>query len=138
MPETGYATVGGVADFPGSILCQFRYTDFFTLQEKEEHYQFFAEANYALTDRISLHLEGLYARDDVPDLWLSPSFPPLSVFDLDRVVVPGMPHFDDFVERNPQLAADMSSGALVVGRVLGVSGPEEVGSFEPVGGGEGL
>ncbi|MCZ6711163.1 MAG: TonB-dependent receptor, partial [Gammaproteobacteria bacterium] len=127
-PDPDCETVGGVLDHPSPLpRCFFRFTDFFSLQEEEEHYQFFLESNFTLTDTLAVHGEGLFARDDVPALLLSPTFPAQSFFGNDRVVVPGMPHFDDFIARNPQLAADMSSGALVQGRVLGVSGPASKG-----------
>ena len=132
-PDPDCETVGGLRSvFPNvSVpLCWFRYTDFMNLQEKEHHYQFFLESTLNATDQFTLHGELLYAKDDVPSWKTSPSYPNNSNVGLDRVVVPGMPHFDDFIARNPELAGIMSGGALVLGRIRGVSGPAETGTRE--------
>jgi len=130
-PDPDCTTVGGVLDVNPQVplpFCWFRFTDFTNLQEKEHHYQFFLESGYELTEALTLRAELLYAKDDLPDWKTSPSFPNNSTFGLDRIVVPGMPHFDDFVARNPDLAGGMSAGALVLGRTRGVSGPAETGT----------
>ena len=95
------------------------------LQEEEEHYQFFVEGKFAWSDSLTLHGELLLAKNEIDALHTSPSFPMLNGLGFDRVVRPGMPHFDDFVARNPALAPIMSAGALTFGRTFGVSGPAQ-------------
>ena len=58
-------------------FCAFSYSQFDNLVEDEEHYQFFASANYELTDTIELHLEGLYSGHNVERENSSPSYSPV-------------------------------------------------------------
>ncbi len=112
-------TVGGHLN---GTACNFRFTDFFNIAEEEEHYQAFIEADFDLNDAWTLGAEFLYAKDDVPGWNSSPSYPPQALFSADRYVGPGMPHFDDFIVRNPDLADVMAGGAQVLGRIFGVAG----------------
>ena len=129
-PDPDCETVGGVLSVnPGTpSFCLFRFTDFGNLQEEEDHYQLYLESTWRVSDDFELHGELLYASDEVTDWSTSPSFPNNSSIGPDRVVVPGMPHYDDFVARNPQLAQVMQFGALYFGRGLGVAGPAETGT----------
>jgi iron complex outermembrane recepter protein len=120
-------TVGGKLN---GTACNFRFTDFDNISEEEEHLQVFIETTLALNDAWSLGAEVLYSNDDVPEWKTSPSYPPQSLFSADRYVGPGMPHFDDFIARNPSLAATFAGGAQVLGRTFGVSGPAQVGNRE--------
>lgn len=124
-------TVGGHLN---NGACNFRFTDFDNIAEEEEHYQFFLEGTYALSDLWEMHGEFLYAKDDVPEWKTSPSYPPQSLFSADRWVGGAQPHWQDFIARNPQFAPggelEMPGGALVLGRAFGVSGPSEVGTRE--------
>jgi outer membrane receptor protein involved in Fe transport len=123
----GHQTGGSASD-----LCRFRFTDFDNLAEKEEHWQTFIEATFEINESHSLHGEFLFAHDETPRWNTSPSFPPQALTGLDRVVVPGMPHFDDFLARNQNLTAlngeSLEDGIYVWGRFQGVSGPAQVGS----------
>ncbi len=112
-------TVGGHLN---NGACNFRFTDFDNISEEEEHYQAFVEADFDLNDAWTLGGEFLYAKDDVPEWKSSPSYPPQALFSADRYVGPGMPHFDDFIARNPGLAEAMGGGAQVLGRTFGVAG----------------
>ena len=117
------AVGGGIRTGVQPELCSFRYIDFMNLQEEEEHYQGFLEVNYTLTDNLSLHGELLYAGDRIDDWRSSPSYPMFNGLGIDRVVVPGMPHYDELISRNPTLAPVLGAGALLLGRTFGVSGP---------------
>ena len=120
VPDPDCDTVGG-SNQRG--FCRFRYTDFFNIAEDEEHYQIFSELNYELTERAVFNADFLYANNRSAAK-TSPSYPPQSLLGGDQIVVPGMPHFDDFLARNPQLdPADWAAGALVWGRPFGVAGP---------------
>jgi len=75
-------TVGGVAGAPtaGTAVaptnCQFQYTAFDNLVEREEHYQIFGELNHYFGAATKLHAELLYAAHDVPEENSSPSYAP--------------------------------------------------------------
>ena len=127
-PDPDCDTVGGSTQGP---FCRFRYSEFDNIAEEEEHYQIFAEATYAIGDQMELKAEFLYAHDEVAEWKTSPSYPPQALLSGDQIVVPGMPHFDDFLARNPQLdPAAFAAGALFWGRNFGVSGPAQEGIRE--------
>lgn len=130
VPDPSCEDVGGHL----ATLCRFRYTDFDNLTEEEKHWQAFVETNYEFSENANLHLEFLYAKNETPKWNTSPSFPPQALTGLDRVVVPGMPHFDDFLARNPGITSlvgtPLDEGAYVWGRFQGVSGPAQVGTRE--------
>lgn len=115
-------TIGG---FNKAGFCRFRYTDFFNISEEEDHYQIFTEATYDISDTMTLHAEFLYAHDEA-DGNSSPSYPPQALLSGDQIVVPGMPHYDDFVARHPELADEFAAGALFWGRNFGNAGPAGV------------
>ncbi len=56
-----------------ATTCNFQFSNFNDLVNEENHYQFYGEVNYDLSDSIRLHAEASYAIDDVPDQRLSPS-----------------------------------------------------------------
>jgi outer membrane receptor protein involved in Fe transport len=121
-------TVGGSLN---GGFCRFRYTDFDNIVEEEKHYQVYTEATFDINDTTTLNAEFLYARDEVEEWNTSPSYPPQALLDGDTIVSPGMPHFDDFLARNPQLdPADWDNGALIWGRTFGVAGPAQEGNRE--------
>nr|WP_243446067.1 TonB-dependent receptor [Polymorphobacter fuscus] len=71
--------VGGYAGFSGTTpACYFTYIPFDNLVEKQTRYQLYGEANTELTDKVTLHVEALYAKTDVPGIRFSPSYPPTS------------------------------------------------------------
>jgi iron complex outermembrane recepter protein len=118
--------VGGYAS---GGFCRFQYSQFDNIVEEEEHYQIFTEGTYDINDTMTLSGSFLFARDDVKKWNTSPSYPPQALLAGDTIVYPGMPHFDDFLARNPQLdPADWDNGALVWGRTFGVSGPAQEGN----------
>ncbi len=130
LPDPACEAVGGHL----ATLCRFRFTDFDNLSEEEEHWQAFIEGTYEINDNTNLHGEFLYANDRTKEWNTSPSFPPQALTGLDRVVVPGMPHFDDFIARNPGITSlvgtPLDQGVYVWGRFQGVSGPAQVGDRE--------
>jgi iron complex outermembrane receptor protein len=69
-------TLGGVetgtAAAPG---CQFQFTQFDNLVEREEHYNLYTEFNTQLAS-TNLHLEAFYAAHDVPEETSPPSYAP--------------------------------------------------------------
>jgi outer membrane receptor protein involved in Fe transport len=115
-------------------FCNFRFTPFDNLIEREKHLQAFSELNVALGDAHEFHAEVLYANNEVPEWNTSPSYPPQVLVNPQQAVVPGMPHYDDWLARNPQLTdatgPDFSQGALFIGRAFGASGPAQTGSRE--------
>ncbi len=119
-PDPSCNVVGGSTQ---TFACRFRYTEFDNLAEEEEHYQIFLEATYALSDASRVKAEVLYAVDEATEWDTSPSYPPQALLDGDQIVVPGMPHYDDFLARN-DLVGDpaWSNGALFWGRTFGVAG----------------
>lgn len=120
--------VGGQLDAAGA--CNFRFTPFDNLTEEEDHYQAMVEATFRLNDNFELNGSVLYAYDDVPEWKTSPSYPPQQIVDPTRFVGPGIPHWDDLVERHPEIGAAFPAGALVLGRTFGVSGPPAEGYRE--------
>lgn len=128
VPDPDCETVGGSLQGP---FCRFRYTEFDNIAEEEEHYQVFIETTYDVSDTMSWHTEFLYSVDEATEWKTSPSYPPQALLAFDQIVVPGMPHFDDFLARNPQLdPADWALGAFFWGRNFGVAGPAGVGPRE--------
>lgn len=113
--------------YNGGNTCRFRYTEFDNIKEEETHWQAFIEGTYEINDNWKLKGEFLYAVDDVPAWNTSPSYPPQSLFDNDRFVGVGMPHYDDFIARNPGYFTSAATGAQVLGRAYGVSGPAQSG-----------
>ena len=77
--------VGTVGDISGAPTdgtgvtptgCQFQYTAFDNLTEREDHYQLFGELNQSFGESMTLHAEALYAMHDVPEENSSPSYGP--------------------------------------------------------------
>jgi len=114
------AEVGGI--LTAGPTCRFRFQDFFNLADHEEHTQAYVEANYQFNDRHSASFEFLYGEDEALAHG-SPTYPPQVFTDTDRSVVPGMPHFDDFIARQGLQADPVAGGAMVFGRFVGVAGP---------------
>ena len=125
---------GAVGGHLSGGLCRFRFTDFDNLAEEEEHWQFFAEGTFDVSDTLTARGEFLFAHDETPEWKTSPSYPPQALVGLDRIAVPGMPHFDDFIARNPGITSlagtPLDDGVYIWGRFQGVSGPSQVGSRE--------
>jgi len=119
LPDPDCELVGGIL----SGSCRFNFQDFFNIATEEEHLQVYLEANYTINDNWSVSAEILYSEDDANDMRSSPTFPPQVFLGLDRVAVPGMPHFDDFVTRNNLAGTPYENGVMILGRPIGVAGP---------------
>ena len=61
--------------------CTYNYTFFDNLIEEEERQNFFATLSHELDDDTILDLEFLYGKNEVPEWWTSPSYPPQLDFD---------------------------------------------------------
>ena len=76
-PEPGCSDLGGT---PGSTsglpVCRFTYVPFDNLIEEEDRFQAYVQADADLSDRLSFHAEGLFAKTDLESLAYSPAFPP--------------------------------------------------------------
>lgn len=77
--DANCTAVGGYAGFSGTTpACYFSYIPFDNLVEKQTKYQLYGEVNTDITDNLTVHVEGLYAKTDVPGIRFSPSYPPTS------------------------------------------------------------
>ncbi len=71
--------LGGFSGFSGTTpVCYWHYTEYDNLVEKEDRYQIYGEWNLDLNDTTKLHVEGFYARTEVPEWKTSPSYALLS------------------------------------------------------------
>jgi len=119
-PDPDCNTVGGSAQGP---FCRFQYSQFDNIAEEEEHTQVFVESTYQIDDVTSFHAEFLWASNEAPEWKTSPSYPPQSLLGGDQILMPGMPHYDDFLARNGlENDPDWAAGALFWGRTFGVAG----------------
>ena len=74
--DPGCENLGGIpvtAGFPPQ--CQFRFTRFQNLVERQEDYEIYGELNTRLGDFADLHVEGFYTAHDTPEENASPTFP---------------------------------------------------------------
>lgn len=71
-------TLGGVLRVSNSSpTCYFQFGAFGNLVEEEHHYQFYAETNVDISDKLRFHAEVTYASHDVPREKSSPSYAPV-------------------------------------------------------------
>ena len=56
--------------------CQFQFTQFDNLVEREEHYNVYTEFNTTFGDKVDFHVDAFYAAHDVPEENSSPSYAP--------------------------------------------------------------
>jgi iron complex outermembrane receptor protein len=78
--DAGCAPLGGIPSFSGATpTCLFNYTPYDNIQEKENRYQVYGEANWKLDDNNSIHIEGFYSHTDTPEWRTSPSYLALQV-----------------------------------------------------------
>jgi iron complex outermembrane receptor protein len=70
--------LGGVAGWSAtpSPACYLQIAQFESLVEESNQYQLYTEFNYNLTDKTSLHVEGLYYQQDLPDIYAYPGDSP--------------------------------------------------------------
>lgn len=66
---------GGIRAGGGLPQCQFRFTQFQNLVERQEDYSLYGELNMQLGEFADLHVEAFYAAHDVPEENTAPSFP---------------------------------------------------------------
>jgi iron complex outermembrane recepter protein len=77
LRDPACATLGGVETGAGlTVGCQFQFTQFDNLVEREEHYNFYSEFNSLLGGGSNLHVEAFYAGHDTPEENSSPSYAP--------------------------------------------------------------
>ncbi len=125
------ANLGGFPGFvPGATstaaptpVCNWQYTPFDALTEKEDRFQVFGSMNFDITDSMTLHAEGLYSETDVPIYRTSPSYAGLqtpgslatggtSPAAGRYYVPPTNPGLIDFVAQNPGMPS-MAGGAFI-------------------------
>ncbi len=117
IPDTGCEAVGNTL---AAGFCRFQFTEFDNLVEIENRYQIYTEYNQVIFGDVNFHVEGLYAKTDVPDWKTSPSYPPQIL--TGQVVLPNHPGLIAFQEDNPELAQSFAAGALFFGRGFGAGG----------------
>ncbi len=66
---------GGIRAGGGIPQCQFRFTQYQNLVERQEEYSLYGELNMQLGDFAELHVDAYYAAHDVPEENTAPSFP---------------------------------------------------------------
>jgi len=77
--DANCAAVGGFPGFSNTTpACYFTYIPFDNLIETENRYQIYAEANFDFSENLRFHVEGHYAKTDIPHILFSPSYPPTS------------------------------------------------------------
>lgn len=70
--------MGGFAGFSGTTpACYFTYIPFDNLIEDENRYHVFAQADVDLNETTKFHVEGYWAKTDLPHMRFSPAFPPI-------------------------------------------------------------
>jgi iron complex outermembrane receptor protein len=67
---------GGIRATGGLPQCQFRFSQYANLIEREEDYSIYGELNKQLGEMADLHVEGYYSVHDVPEENTAASFPP--------------------------------------------------------------
>ncbi|HEX7036066.1 MAG TPA: TonB-dependent receptor [Pseudomonadales bacterium] len=116
--DPGCEPLGGEPVLGGALpLCQWQYTQFDNLIEKEKRYQLFADYRYAMTDNVEFFLEGLYAETDTPQWTTSPSYAALQSPTSPvpgRYYVPAYhPGLQDLLAQNPDLPS-AAGGAVFI------------------------
>ena len=66
---------GGIRATGGLPQCQFRFTQFQNLVDRQEEYGIYGEFNTQFGERTDLHVEAYYSAHDVPEENTAPSFP---------------------------------------------------------------
>ncbi len=117
--DTGCTALGGRAGFSGTTpVCQWQYTEWDNLVEKEDRWQLYGQIDVDLSDTTKFHGEAFYSKTEVPEWKTSPSYALLGV--PDAVTSPNAGRY--FVPNtNPGLIAyglanpgqNMTSGAWI-------------------------
>jgi iron complex outermembrane receptor protein len=75
--DPGCETLGGGIRATGGLpQCQFQFTQYQNLVERQEEYQVYGEFNTRFGDSTRLHVEAYYSAHDVPEENTAPSLPP--------------------------------------------------------------
>ena len=135
--DAGCAPLGGTPGFSGATpVCYEKYTDFDNVIETEEHYQFYGQVNFDLSENHHFHAEGLYAKSEVPTWHTTPSYailaaptaeayagapgllggavPVTALYSGRFYVPPTNPGLIDYVSKNPQFSNFLSLGTAVL------------------------
>jgi iron complex outermembrane receptor protein len=72
--DSGCGPLGGAQIGGGLPACNFQYTPFDNLVEKENKFQLYGEVNADLAENHTFHVEAFYAKTDVPHWKTSPSY----------------------------------------------------------------
>ncbi|WP_336964546.1 TonB-dependent receptor domain-containing protein [Sphingobium aquiterrae] len=76
--DANCAETGGYAGYSNTLpVCYHTAIPFDNLVEDENKYQIYGDADVDLGSDSKLHVEGLYARSDLPHMRFSPSYPPI-------------------------------------------------------------
>ncbi len=129
-PDPNCTQLGGAIVGPA---CQFQYTFFDNITEKQDTYKAYSEMNIDLPNEAKLHFEALYGKMNMPSWKTSPSYPPQSLFGPDRFIAPTHPGLVDMKLQNPTMFPDITlpgpitipgaaQGAFTISRYLGSSG----------------
>ncbi|MBW8812243.1 MAG: TonB-dependent receptor [Caulobacterales bacterium] len=126
--DAGCAPLGGVPSFSGTTpTCIFSYTPYDNLQDKENRFQIYGEANYDINDKTKAHLEAFYAETDTPNWRTSPSYLALQVptsltnpaatsgFSAGYFVPASNPGFKLYQQQNPTQLPAFATGAYIPG-----------------------
>jgi len=134
LRDPGCGTVGGIPLVSGTTsVCGFQFTPFDNIVEEENRYQVLGKADFDLSDKHTLSLQGFYSATDVPQIAFSPSFPPVggaSAPTADASLVPGQfyvpitnPGFAALIAQNPGYVPAGTTGAFMIAtRPLGYAG----------------
>ncbi|MDP2259417.1 MAG: TonB-dependent receptor [Caulobacter sp.] len=80
--DTGCAALGGRPGFSGTTpVCQWQYTEWDNLVEKEERWQVYGQIDVDLSETTKFHAEAFYSKTEVPEWKTSPSYALLAVPD---------------------------------------------------------
>ena len=123
--------------------CTYNYTYFDNLIEEQTRSNLFAQLSHEFADDMQLNIEFLYAQNDVPNWYTSPSYPPQLDFDTrhdtGRFVHAYHPalveianehdEFKKFVDGCEVTEEDDCRRLLFYGRPLGAAGPSEKRGF---------
>lgn len=126
--DAGCAPLGGTPSFSGATpTCIFNYTPYDNLQEKENRWQLYGEANWQINENTKAHIEGFYAETDTPEWRTSPSYLALQVptsvtnpaatsgFSAGYFVPASNPGFALYRAQNPTQIPAFATGAYIPG-----------------------
>jgi iron complex outermembrane receptor protein len=104
VPTGGTQTSAGPPATFSFPTCSWQFTPYDNLTEKEDRYQIFGNIDVDIGESTAFHVEGLYAKTEVPDYKTSPSYLVLQ----SPVATPGVylvpfanPGVQDFIANNP-------------------------------------